>query len=161
MNILRVCRNLTFVVVTAVCCLVLSSCEGDYAVPITSGPTHKIDQRLLGNWVSKDGTNKIIVRRFDDSNYVLSVDGDFYRAFHSDVGKTTFISAQEIDSADRKYAYLAYRLSGDGKQLHVRFVNTKVIPKSAKTSDAVQRLLKANLQNAMLFEEETELGKEK
>ncbi|MEP6820140.1 MAG: hypothetical protein ABJA18_11445 [bacterium] len=147
--------------VAAACCLTLSGCEGDYAVPITSVPTHKIDQRLLGNWVSKDGSDKIKVRKFNDSIFIVSYNGDLYRAFHSDVGKTSFISAQDIDSAGRKYFYLAYRVSDDGKRLDLRAVNDKVIPKETRDSVSVQKLLKKNLQNSELFGDEGQFVREK
>jgi hypothetical protein len=161
MNTTRLCRKLPLIVVAVFCCLSFSGCEGDYAVPITSGPTRKIDNRLLGNWVSKDGTDKIKVRSFDDSIYVVSYNGDLYRAFHSDVGKTSFITAQDIDSTDRKYAYLGYKLSDDGKRLDLRAVNTNIIPKETKTSVNVQRLLKINLQSAELFGDEGQFSREK
>ena len=161
MNTSRVCRKLARVAVAVVCCLSFSACEGDYAVPITSGPTRKIDQRLLGNWVSKDGTDKIKVRSLDGSIYIVSYNGDLYRVFHSDVGKTSFISAQDIDSADRKYAYLAYKLSDDGKRLELRAVNSEVIPRETKNSAQVQKLLKINLQSAKLFGDEGQFVREK
>lgn len=161
MNTTVVCRKLVLVAVAVVCCLSFSGCEGDYSVPITSGPTRKIDRRLLGNWVSKDGTDKMKVRSLDDSVYIVSFNGDLYRTFHSDVGKTSFISAQDIDSADRKYAYLAYKLSDDGKQLVLRAVNTSIIPKDTKNSLMVQKLLKINLQRAELFEDEGHFAREK
>ncbi len=148
-------------VVVVACCLTFSACEGDYAIPITSGPTNKIDQRLLGNWVSKDGTDKMKVRKLDHSTYIVSYNGDLYRAFHSDVGKTSFISAQDIDSADRKYAYLAYMLSDDGKRLDLRAVNNKVIPKETNDSVTVKKLLKKNLQNSELFGDEGQFTREK
>lgn len=158
MNTTGVCRNLALVALAVVCCLSFSGC---YSVPITSGPTRKIDQRLLGNWVSKDGTDKIKVRSLDDSIYIISYNGDLYRAFHSDVGKTSFISAQDIDFADRKYAYLAYKLSDDGKRLDLRAVNTTVIPKETKSSVKVRNLLRINLQSAELFGDEGQFAKEK
>jgi hypothetical protein len=161
MNTTLVCRKLALVGIAVVCCLSVAGCEGDYAVPITSGPTRKIDKRLLGNWISKDGTDKIKVRNLDDSIYIASFNGDLYRAFHSDVGRTSFISAQDIDSAGRKYAYLAYKLSDDGKQLYLRPVDTEVIPKETKNSVKVQKLLKINLQSPKLFGEEGQFSREK
>jgi hypothetical protein len=139
----------------------LSGCEGDYPVPITPGPTRKIDQRLLGNWVSKDGTDKMKVRRFNDSIAIVSYNGDLLRAFHSDVGKSSFISLQDIDSAGRKYVYLTYKVSDDGRELDLRVVNTKVIPKETNDSVSVQKLLKKNLQNSELFGDEGQFAKEK
>jgi len=160
MNILgQVTRNLTVAFVATFCCIVLSGC--DYEVPITSGPTRKLDERLLGNWVSKDGKEKMKVRRWDDSTYIGSYDGDLFRAFHSDLAGTSFISAQNIDSAERKYAYLAYTVSADGNRLGLRDVNTKVIPKETKDSETVRRLLESNLQNPALFNEEDQFTKEK
>lgn len=157
----RASRNLAILIIMAACCLSLSGCEGDYAVPITSSPTRKIDQRLLGNWVAKGGTEKLRVRKFDDSHYIVSYDGDLYRAYHSDVGKASFVSAQEIDSAARKYVYLAYKLSDDGQQLDLRAVEDKVIPKETKDSVSVQKLLKKNLQNSKLFGDEGQYVRDK
>ena len=157
----RAWRRLGLGIVAAACCLSLSGCEGDYEVPITSRPTHKIDQRLLGNWISKDGSDKIKVRKFNDSIYIVSYNDDLYRAFHADLGKTSFISAQDIDSAGRKYVYLAYKLSDDGKLLDLRAVNDKVIPKATTDSVSVQRLLKKNLQNSELFGDEDQFAREK
>lgn len=157
----RACLRVAVGVVAVACCLNFSGCEGDYAVPITSGPTRKIDQRLLGNWVSKDGADKMKVRRLDDSIAIVSHNGDLLRAFHSDIGKTSFISVQDIDSADRKYLYLTYKLSDDGQRLDLRVVNTKVIPKETKDSVRVQKLLKKNLQNSELFGDEGQFAKEK
>jgi hypothetical protein len=101
------------------------------------------------------------VRKFDDSNYIVSYDGDLYRAHHSDVGKTAFVSAQEIDSASRKYVYLAYKLSDDGQQLHLQAVEEKVIPKETKDSLSVQKLLRKNLHNSKLFGDEGHYVREK
>ena len=157
----RACRNLALLIIAAACFLCLSGCDGDYAVPITSSPSRRIDQRLLGNWVSKVGTEKIKVRKYDDSNYIVLYDGDLYRAYHSDVGKTSFVSAQEIDSAGRKYVYLAYKLSDDGQVLDLRAVEDKIIPKDTKNSVSVQKLLKKNLQNSQLFGDEGQYVREK
>jgi len=157
----RARRNLAMVIVAAACCFCFSGCDGDYAVPITASPTRKIDQRLLGNWVSKAGTEKMKVRKFDDSNYIVLYEGDLYRAYHSDVGETSFVSAQEIDSAGRKYIYLDYKLSDDGQQLNLRAVEDKVIPKETKNSASVQKLLKKNFQNSQLFGDEGQYVREK
>lgn len=155
------CRNLAIVTVAAVLLLSLSACDGDYAVPITSSPTRKIDHRLLGSWVSKVGSEKMKVRKFDDSNYIVSYDGDLYRAYHSDLGQTSFISAQEIDSAGRKYVYLAYQLSEDGQSLDLRAVDDKVVPRNTKDSASVQEILKKNMHNSKLFGDEAQYIREK
>jgi hypothetical protein len=156
---LQVCRKLILVMVAGACCLSFSGC--DYDVPITSGPTQKIDQRLLGDWVSTDGKEKMKVRRLDDSIYIVSYDGDLFRAFHSDVAKTPFISVQDIDSADRKYTYLTYKLSDDGQRLVLRAVKTEVVPSETKDPVSVQKLLEKNLRNPELLGDEGRFIKEK
>jgi hypothetical protein len=143
----------------AICCFANSSCEFD--VPITSEPTGKVSERLLGNWTSKDGKEKMRVRKLDDSIYIVSYNGDLFRAYHSDVGRTPFLSVQDINSAERKYAYLAWKLSADGKTLGLRPVNNKVIPKESRDSATVQKLLEKNLQNPELFEDEEQFTREK
>lgn len=76
-------RTCTFGIVAAACCFVISGCI--YDVAITATATRKVDARLLGNWTSKDEKNKLKVVKLDDSNYVVSCDGDLYRAYHSDM----------------------------------------------------------------------------
>ena len=146
-------------IVALLCLFALSGCE--YEVPITSNPTRKVDERLLGDWTSKDEKDRMKVRRLDDSIYIVSYNGDLFRAHHSDVAKTSFLSVQDIDSADRKYAYLTWKLSDDGKRLGLRVVNTKVIPFQIKDSARIQKLLEQNLQNSELLEEEGQFTKEK
>ncbi len=157
----QICRKIALGIVVAACLVSISGCEGDYEVPITSGPTHRIDERLLGNWVSKDGKDKMKVRRLNDSIAIVSCDGDLFRAFHSDVAKTSFISVQDIDSAHGKYIYLTYKLSDDAEQLSLRVVNSKVVPKETKDSASVQRLLTNNLQNPELFKDQAQFVREK
>lgn len=152
-------RKFTLGLVAAVCGFALSGCE--YEVPITTSPTRKVDEKLLGDWLSKDGKEKMKVRRLDDSIYIVSYNGDLFRAYHSDVARTSFLSVQDIDSAKRKYAYLTWKVSADGKQLGLRVVTNKVIPKETKDSASVQKLLEKNLQNAELLGEETQFTRAK
>ena len=80
---------------------------------------------------------------------------------HSDVAETPFASVQDLNSNDRKYAYVTWKLSDDGKSLSLRNVNRKIIPKETKDSAAVAALLRKNLRNPELFGEEIEFLKEK
>src|SRR5262249_10881355 len=100
-------------VAICLCALVFSACQ--YEVPITLGPTRKVQERLLGDWTSDDGKEKLKLRRFDDSVYIVYYDGDLFRAYHSDVAETPFASVQDINSNDRKYAFVVWKLSDDGK----------------------------------------------
>jgi lipopolysaccharide export LptBFGC system permease protein LptF len=154
-----ICRRLGFGVAVCLSTLAFTAC--DYEVPITSSPTRKVQERLLGDWVSLDGKENMKVRRLDDSIYIVYYDGDLFRAYHSDVAETPFVSVQDINSRDRKYAYVVWKLSDDGKRLSLRNVQNKVIPKEQKDSARVAQLLKENAKNPELFGEEIQFNKEK
>ena len=154
-----VIRKFALGISAAVCCVASSSCN--YDVPITSKPTGKVDERLLGNWTSTDGKEKLRVRKLDDTIYIVSYNGDLFRAYHSEVAKTPFLSVQDINSKERKYVYLTWKLSADGKTLGLRPVREKVMPKETKDPATVQKLLEKNLQNPELFEDEEQFTREK
>ena len=120
-----------------------------------------MQERLLGDWVSLDGKENMKVRRLDDNIYVVYYDGDLFRAYHSDVAGAPFVSVQDINSSDRKYAYVVWKLSDDGKRLSLRNVQSKLIPKEQKDSARVVELLKENARNPELFGEEIEFNKVK
>ena len=152
-------RSVGFGVAICLCILVFNACE--YEVPITSSPTRKVQEQLLGNWVSLDGKENMRVRRLDDSTYVVYYDGDLFRAYHSDVTETPFATVQDLNSSDRKYAYVVWKLSDDGKNLRMRSVNDKVVPKETRDSATIVALLTKNARNPELFGEEIEFRKEK
>jgi hypothetical protein len=120
-----------------------------------------VQEQLLGNWVSLDGKEDMRVRRLDDSTYVIYYDGDLFRVYHSDIAETPFTSVQDLNSNDRKYAYVIWKLSDDGKRLTLRSVKEKVIPKETRDSATVAALLTKNARNPELFGEEIEFRKEK
>ena len=101
------------------------------------------------------------MRRLDDSTYIVYYDGDLFRAYHSDVGETPFATVQDLNSDDRKYAYVIWKLSDDGKSLRLRNVSDKVISKETKDSAKVVALLTKNAGNPELFGEAIEFRKEK
>lgn len=146
-------------VVIGVCFVACTACQ--YDVPITSGPTRKVQERLLGDWTSADGKEKLKLRSLDDTVYIVYYDGDLFRAYHSDVAETPFASVQDLNSTDRKYAYVVWKLSDDGKHLSLRNVSDKVISKETKDSAAIVALLTKNVRNPELLGEEIEFRKEK
>ena len=109
----------------------------------------------------QDGKEELKLRRLDDSIYIVYYDGDLFRAYHSDVGETPFATVQDLDSNDRKYAYVVWKLSDDGKHLSLRNVSDKVISKETKDSGTVVALLTKNARNPEIFGEEIEFQKEK
>ena len=146
-------------VAIGLCSLAFTACQ--YDLPITSAPTRRVQEQLLGNWKSTDGKEDLKVRSLDDSVYIVYHDGDLFRAYHSDVAETPFVSVQDLNSSDRKYAYIIWKLSDDGKQLRLRSVNDKVVPKETRDSTALVALLTKNAGNPELFGEEIEFRKEK
>jgi len=153
-----ICRRIIFGVVGCVCILAFDACQ--YEVPITSSPTRKLQEQLLGNWVSLDGKENMRVRRLDESTYVVYYDGDLFRAYHSDLAEMPLASVQDLNSNDRKFAYVTWKLSDDEKRLTLRSVD-KLVPKETRDSAAVAALLTKNARNPELFGEEIEFRKEK
>jgi hypothetical protein len=146
-------------VAIGLCSLAFTACQ--YDIPITSAPTRNVEQRLLGDWISLDGKENMKVRALDDSTYVVYYDGDLFRTYHSDVAEMPFATVQDLNSGDRKYAYVIWKLSDDGKNLRLRSVNDKIVPKESKESATVVALLTKNARNSKLFGEEIEFKKEK
>jgi len=146
-------------VTVALLSLALGACQ--YDVPITSSPTRKVQDQLLADWRSTDGKEELKLRRLDDSIYIVYYDGDLFRAYHSDVAETPFATVQDLNSSDRKYAYVVWKLSDDGKHLSLRNVSDKVISKEIKESGRVAALLTKNASNPELFGEQIEFRKEK
>jgi hypothetical protein len=129
-------------------------------IRFTSSPTRKVQEQVLGNWISQDGKEHLRVRRLDENIYIVYYNGDLFRVYHSDVADTPFVSVQDINSEDRKYAYVVWKLSDDSKHLTLRSVNRDVIPKQKEDSTAVAKFLKENAKNPDLFGEEIEFNKE-
>jgi hypothetical protein len=119
-----------------------------------------VQEQLLGDWTSTDGKEKLKLRKLEDSTYVVYYDGDLFRAYHSDVKETPFATVQDLNSSDRKYAYVIWKLSDDGKNLRLRSINDKAVPKETKDSATVVALLRKNARNPELFGEEIEFRKE-
>ncbi len=141
-----------------VACLLVSGCLYDF--PLTAAPTRKIDPRLVGDWVAQDKDSQkeelLKVRRLDDSTYVVALDNDLYRVFHSDLAGTAFLSVQNLQPGpdDRKYVYFVWQLSADGDHLALKGVSNHVVPESTKTRADAQHLIQANLANPKLYGDE-------
>lgn len=135
--------------------LVFSGCN--YDSPLTPKPTQKINDKLLGDWISVDKDTgkeeRLQVRQLDDSNYIVLMDGDAYRAYHSDYLGTAFVSVQDLQvgRAEHKFIYFTWQLSADNTQLTLRGISTEVVPETTKGRAAIQKAIKANLANPKLF----------
>lgn len=161
MNLTQSITRTSVAAILAIFSLVFTGCN--YEVPITAEPTRKIEEKLLGDWKSGDEgeTSKMKVRKLDDSTYIVVFDGSIFRAYHSDVSGTPFLSVQDIDSQERTYAYFTWSVSEDGNNLILRGVRDKVVSNETKDSAAIQKLLKDNLKNPELLAQEGKFTKEK
>ena len=135
--------------------LLLAGCN--YELPLTAKPTQKLDARLLGDWVptKKDDANEpaMHVRQWDDTTYAIAIEDDIYRVWHSEFAGTAFVSAQDLNSAARKFCLYTWALSADATQLTLRRVRTEVVPDKAMTAAALQQAIKANLAHPRLLDE--------
>ncbi|MHC4063449.1 MAG: hypothetical protein ACYSUI_02955 [Planctomycetota bacterium] len=157
-RIALIAQKLTPGIVVAACFIFICSCI--YEVPITSEATREVDARVLGSWTSKDGEEKMKVVKLDDSNYIVCINGDLYRVYHSDVAETPLVSVQDLGSDKPQYAYWTWNLSDDGT-LTLHMVNDKIVPDDTKDSAGVRKLLIENLQNPELFVDEIQMTKDK
>ncbi|MDI1337333.1 MAG: hypothetical protein PSU94_14205 [Lacunisphaera sp.] len=136
-------------------CLAFTACN--YDSPLTTKPTRRVDERLLGDWVAVDKDSQkeelMHVRQLDDSNYVAAFDHDIYRAFHSDFADMAFLTVQDLNSSDRLYLYMAWEVSADGRQLKLRTVSDKIVTGKNKGQAALQKALQENLRNPSLLNE--------
>jgi len=134
-------------VVTLLLGFAFAGCE--YDVPLTKEPTRGVDDRLTGDWIAKDGWMK--VRPYDAASYVVFHDGKLHRAWHSTVAGLDLVTVQEIETPKRKYFYLGYALSEDGRRLTLRVVNDKVIPDETGDTARVQQLFAQYARDPALF----------
>ena len=135
--------------------LLLSSCI--YDAPLTDTPTRKIDERLIGDWVSVEEKPSVVqVRKFDDTNFVLIDGRNIYRMFHSDFEGINFLSLQNLDtngSSARKFAFIDYRFEQPDR-VRARAINKNVVPDTLRTSSALQQTVRDHLKDAQLFNKE-------
>ena len=143
--------------------LLVAGCTYDF--PLTAQPTRKVEERLLGDWAAVDKDNRktelMHVRKLDDSTYVVSMDNDISRVFHSDFAGVPFVSVQDLNAPERKYVYFVWRLSPDGSQLSLKSVSNKVVPEQTHDATAIRQLIEKNLSNPALFNEEIQFARAK
>lgn len=150
-------RKLGLAIIAVICLSLIVSCE--YDVPITGAPTQKINDKLVGNWVSDNGEDTMKVRRFDDSAYVIVYNGQLFRAYHSDLDGKAFVSVEDVDLATRKYCYRVWDLSADGSGLTLHSINHRLVPRDIKDMALIRALLRKNLNNPELLNYEIHFNK--
>lgn len=127
-----------------------------YKAPLTPQPTRPVEQKLVGDWISPDGKDRLKVRRLDDTHAIVQLNDMLFNAWHSDIGDTPLATLQELESPERKYAYIAWRLSPDGQRLHWRGVSQKFVPADVPDSASARALVERHLADPALLIEEKE-----
>jgi hypothetical protein len=141
--------------IAALLFLLLGGCI--YDAPLTESPTRKIDERLIGDWVSvEEKPDTIQIRKFDDSNFILIDGANIYRVFHSDFENISFLSVQNLDSSGssaRRFAFIDYQFEQPNR-VRARAINKDVISESLRTTAEIQKNLREHLQDKHLFNKE-------
>jgi hypothetical protein len=147
----------------AASCLLLGGCNFD--VPIISSPTRVVEPQLLGNWVPADKGNQkpalMKVRQLDNFTYIVSCNGDLFRAYHTDLEGVPYVTVQDLETPGRKFAYFTWQLSADGAQLTVQPVNARAVPQNLPDSSAMRRFLSQNVDNLNLLGEPVVFNRQK
>ena len=125
-----------------------------YDAPLTASATRRVDARLVGDWTSDDGKENLKVRALDPTTYLLILNGDPFRAWHSDFAEVPFVTVQDLDDPARKYAYIKYALSDDGQRITAYAVNSEIVPGTLKSSSEARRRVRTSLDNPKLFVDE-------
>lgn len=133
-------------------CFLLGSCI--YEAPLTKSPTRKVDERLVGDWVSVEEKPSVVqIRKFDDSNFILIDGRSVYRVFHSDFEGVNFLSLQNLEtkgSSARKFAFIDYRFEQPDR-VRARAINKKVVPETLRTTSELQKRVRDHLKDPQLF----------
>lgn len=131
----------------AIASLLLGGC--DYEVPLSEKPERAIDGRLIGEWVSPDSWIK--VRPFDTDHYVIVHNGALFRGWHSTVAGLSLVTVQALEDKNRRYAYLAYEISADGRRLDLRFVRDDVVSKKIKDTAGMRKAVEQHAKHPELL----------
>ena len=137
--------------VSLLLCLVLTACE--WKVPITENGTRDVVPALVGDWFHNTNGDRLRVRKYDATHYVLGQGGhgdQLFTAHHSDIGDWQLVSVRELKPEGDLWTYVQWRLV-DRDHLEIRAVNDKVIPYTVTDPAEIVRLLKANREKPELF----------
>lgn len=136
-------------------------------VPLGEPGHHPLDARLIGLWVGTDSnrdTLQITAMPFNDAEYYVELSeghgaSSRYRAFVFDVGGQPFLHINELtaDLKPEEYYFARYTFSGD-RELSLRFVGDKIVPKALATEpQSLVTFLAAHLNDPALDDDDTKL----
>jgi len=153
---------------TALCALWLLLAGCVYEVPLSSESKQDVNKDLLGRWETVGDDGKVVpllVLPWNAREYLVHYpatekDGLYFRAFVAQTGDVPIMQFQCLGTADgqvpdspRVYHYGTFPLSG--KQLVLRLINTEVVNKDVKTSEALAKAIADRREQPDLFSDQT------
>jgi tetratricopeptide (TPR) repeat protein len=111
---------------------------------MTTAPSGKIDNALLGNWAY--GNTPVKISRQDDFHYTVNYDGANFSAYLSDIGTTHFLTLFD----GKTYNFLQYNLTEGGKKLSMKFVNDELISRKADSA-TIRKVIASSLNSPKLY----------
>ena len=151
--------------ITAV--LFLAGCV--YESPLTAEHTIPIDSSVLGVWrpVPEEGKEaedvRMMVLRYSDTEYLVHYpagkDGLYYRGYPIKIGEVSCVQLEVIGTKEgpfdkdaiEPFCVVSYALANG--ELAVKVLNTGLVPKELKGSEALRRALLQHQDSSDLFTE--------
>jgi len=155
-------RKLTYYSLLAICCLGLFGCPYESQVPI-SGPTIPVDNRLLGNWSSKDEVyNTYTVTKASPTEYHIVQHNisntSYYRGHLSEVRNTLFMNLY----SDSTKSYYLYKVKMDPAGARFTLVPlSESLPDHFGSMDGLKTYLEKNMNFQSFYNEQDRAEYEK
>ncbi len=138
--------------------LALLGCRDyDSLTPLGAASAGWIDAELLGTWrcAPAEGGEPALVsfRQFDDTQYVLLIEGDegsVFRAYSTSVGEASFLNVQELQQStlpDRGFTFVQYAIR-DSESLELTAIGPGVFEAVEASEGPAINVLEAALEDA-------------
>ena len=161
-------RKIKFAFLLLIPILFLIGCY-ESEVPLSEQPSLKVDNRLIGSWISipKDSKEKpiaLLLQKFNENEYlVVWREGDYdpirmARGFNTKINNTNIINLQNIELIEankRTYLFIKYDFNEKGN-LIINFISDNypgLKGKKFKTSEAFNNFVRKNISKEGFFEE--------
>ena len=148
----------------------LAGCPYESPKPLSMPAGAIIDEKLLGSWKyaekGKREAGLVTISRFNDSELLIvleeegKMEREMMRGYVTNIDGEKFLNLQNIEGGydARKWIFVSYT-TGDCS-LTYRVVNDSIAPAVVDpglSSDQLRKLIKKNLRNKQIYDEETTL----
>lgn len=140
-------RNILLGSFLAAICFIFSGCLFD--APMATAPSGSVDPALIGKWRDTSGDD-LIVSQTGMNTYRIVWDKAVFTAFQADIDGVRFINTYN----GKNHNFLTYTLEDNGMTLRVKAVGVGLISASEKSTERIQSIIKANLRNPKLYDED-------